>query len=335
MRQPPFYIGDEIEITLGDDRRADARRRSSRARSSRSSPSSPPHAAMICRARLRQVAPAAPQPPQRDVPGHDAVGHRPEGRSASAGSRSGTIDSTSTVHTFLQQSMETDLDFLQPARRAGELRVRRRRGQGVPAQAAATAAGTTPELAWRENAISFKPRMTAAQQHDTVARRELRPGDARPPSSARPPRRASSRRSAQQARDKAPGVRRRRAARRRPRRQHRRRGEDDRAEHARHARQRLVRGRGRRCRATPTSRPAARSSSRASARVRRRARRHARSRTSTAHGDFRTRVRDQRPQPAHADRRDAPEGRARLGRRPRRSGSSRTSTTRTRSGACA
>ena len=103
------------------------------------------------------------------------------------------------------------------------------------------------------------------------------------------------------------GVRRRRAARRRPRRRRRRPRRSARAEHARHARERARRGRGHDAAATPRVGPAGRSRSRASARsssgdyyvhVR-----HPRLRgTATT-----TRVRDHRPPPAHAHRRDAPE----------------------------
>jgi uncharacterized protein involved in type VI secretion and phage assembly len=79
----------------------------------------------------------------------------------------GTVESTPTVHAHLQQSMESDLDFVQRLAAAenhefgvadGKVFLRRR----------ANGAGPTPTCAWRENALSFKPRVTAAQQHDKV-----------------------------------------------------------------------------------------------------------------------------------------------------------------------
>jgi uncharacterized protein involved in type VI secretion and phage assembly len=79
----------------------------------------------------------------------------------------GTIDSTSTVHRFMQQSMETDLDFLKRIAAMDNCEVGVTEGKGYLAKRR-NGAGATPVFAWRDNAISFKPRMTSAQQHDKV-----------------------------------------------------------------------------------------------------------------------------------------------------------------------
>jgi uncharacterized protein involved in type VI secretion and phage assembly len=83
------------------------------------------------------------------------------------GITAGTIDSTSTVHKFMQQSMETDLDFLKRIAAMDNCEVGVADGKGYLAKQR-NGGGTTPVFAWRENAISFKPRMTSAQQHDKV-----------------------------------------------------------------------------------------------------------------------------------------------------------------------
>ena len=79
----------------------------------------------------------------------------------------GTIDSTTTVHKFMQQSMETDLDFLKRLAAMDNCEVGVTEGKGYLAKRR-NGAGATPVFAWRDNAISFKPRMTSAQQHDKV-----------------------------------------------------------------------------------------------------------------------------------------------------------------------
>jgi uncharacterized protein involved in type VI secretion and phage assembly len=80
---------------------------------------------------------------------------------------SGGVEATSTVHPFLQQSMESDLDFVKRlaamencefGMAAGKAFLRRRHN----------GSGPVPRFAWRENVVSFKPRMTAAQQPDKV-----------------------------------------------------------------------------------------------------------------------------------------------------------------------
>jgi uncharacterized protein involved in type VI secretion and phage assembly len=84
-----------------------------------------------------------------------------------AGIQPGTIDSTTTVHAFMQQSMETDLDFLKRLAAMDNCEVGVEDGKGYLSQRR-NGTGTTPVFKWRENAISFRPRTTAAQQHESV-----------------------------------------------------------------------------------------------------------------------------------------------------------------------
>jgi uncharacterized protein involved in type VI secretion and phage assembly len=118
------------------------------------------------------------------------------------GMEAGTIESTPTVHPFVQQSMETDLDFIARLAAGENCEVGVAEGKVFLAQRA-NGAGPTPKLAWRENVKSFKPRMSASQQHDSVRVTSYDPktkrtvvGEATAPGSALP-------RAAQEARDKA------------------------------------------------------------------------------------------------------------------------------------
>jgi uncharacterized protein involved in type VI secretion and phage assembly len=165
MADPPFFIGDDIEIQLGDIEA--------------SSPSpvfvgevvtfEPEFtntSAMICvRAydkshRLHRNRRSATF---QDMTLADVV----QKMIGDNGLQAGTIDSTPTVHKFLQQSMETDLDFIKriAAREncefgvsEGKVFLKRDRDGG----------GTAPTMAWRENVKSFKPRMSASQQPEKV-----------------------------------------------------------------------------------------------------------------------------------------------------------------------
>jgi uncharacterized protein involved in type VI secretion and phage assembly len=84
-----------------------------------------------------------------------------------AGVELGTVESTSIVHEFMQQSMESDLDFCARLAAMDNCEFGVEDGRGFLVQRR-NGAGAVPSFAWRENAISFKPRMTAAQQHDSV-----------------------------------------------------------------------------------------------------------------------------------------------------------------------
>ena len=93
-------------------RRATSPRPSSSARSSRYEPEFTSAAATIC---VRAYdASHRMHRNRRSATYQDmtVARHRPEGRRPRTGCRPATLESTSTVHPFLQQSMETDLDFL-------------------------------------------------------------------------------------------------------------------------------------------------------------------------------------------------------------------------------
>src|SRR5688500_5582885 len=83
------------------------------------------------------------------------------------GLQTGTIDSTPTVHPFLQQSMESDLDFINRLAALENCEFGVSEGRAF-LQQRRNGGGAVPKLAWRENVKSFKPRMSAAQQHDKV-----------------------------------------------------------------------------------------------------------------------------------------------------------------------
>lgn len=85
----------------------------------------------------------------------------------SGGVRAGTIDATTTVHRFMQQSMETDYAFLQRLAAGANCEFGVTDGTAF-LRRRVNGAGPAATFAWRENAISFRPRMTAAQQHDSV-----------------------------------------------------------------------------------------------------------------------------------------------------------------------
>jgi phage protein D len=80
----------------------------------------------------------------------------------------GTIDSTATVHPHLQQSMESDLDFINRLAALENCEFGVNAGKAFLQKRRNGAAGAVPTLAWRENVKSFKPRMSASQQHDKV-----------------------------------------------------------------------------------------------------------------------------------------------------------------------
>ena len=83
------------------------------------------------------------------------------------GLQTGTIESTSTVHPFLQQSMESDLDFINRLAALENCEFGFSDGKAF-LQTRRNGGGTVPKLEWRKNVKSFKPRMSAAQQHDKV-----------------------------------------------------------------------------------------------------------------------------------------------------------------------
>jgi uncharacterized protein involved in type VI secretion and phage assembly len=83
------------------------------------------------------------------------------------GLQAGTIEATTTVHAFLQQSMESDLDFINRLAAKENCEFGFSEGKAF-LQSRRNGGGSVPTLSWRENVKSFKPRMSAAQQHDKV-----------------------------------------------------------------------------------------------------------------------------------------------------------------------
>ena len=221
IADPPFFIGDEIEIGLGDIA-ASSTNPVFTGEIVTFEPEFTNASAMICvRAydkshRLHRNRRSATF---QDMTLSDVVGKVVN----DAGLQAGTIDSTTTVHPFLQQSMESDLDFINRLAALencefgvaeGRAFLRRQRNGG----------GAVPKLSWRENVKSFKPRMSASQQHDTVKVTSYDPvtraavvGEATQPGIDPAPGAGGARQGL--------GVRGLRAAGLRPRREHRRRGD--------------------------------------------------------------------------------------------------------------
>jgi uncharacterized protein involved in type VI secretion and phage assembly len=83
------------------------------------------------------------------------------------GLSAGTLESTSTVHPFLQQSMESDLDFINRLAAMENCEFGVSEGKAFLALQP-NGAGPVPTVEWRRNVKSFKPRLTATQQHQKV-----------------------------------------------------------------------------------------------------------------------------------------------------------------------
>jgi uncharacterized protein involved in type VI secretion and phage assembly len=94
---------------------------------------------------------------------------------ADAGITQSVIESTTTVHDFLQQSMESDWDLCQRLARAENMEFGYDALQGAFLRAAPKSGGAVPELKWRENLLSFRPRITAVQQPTRVVVRNYDP----------------------------------------------------------------------------------------------------------------------------------------------------------------
>ncbi len=165
IASPPFFIGNQIEIRLGD-LRASSPNPVFVGEIVTFEPEFTSAAATICvRAydkshRMHRNRRSATF---QDMTLADVV----QKVAGENGLQVGTVDSTPTVHPFLQQSMESDLDFLNrlAARENCEFGVSEGR---VFLHRQSNGGGAVPTLSWRENLKSFKPRMSAAQQHDKV-----------------------------------------------------------------------------------------------------------------------------------------------------------------------
>jgi uncharacterized protein involved in type VI secretion and phage assembly len=165
VTDPPFFIGDEIEIMLGDLEATNP---------------SPVFTGEVVTFEPEFTTAAATIAVRAYDKSHRLHRNR---RSATFqdmtlsdvvkkvvgenGLQTGTIDSTPTVHPFLQQSMESDLDFINRLAAMENCEFGFAEGRAFLLQQR-NGGGPVPTLAWRENVKSFKPRMSAAQQHDKV-----------------------------------------------------------------------------------------------------------------------------------------------------------------------
>ena len=149
IANPPFFIGDKLEIRLGqiDDaepgagvRRRDrhATSRSSRTRRRRSA----------CAPTTRRTD--APQPAQRDLPGHDGRGHRQEGRRRERAAR--PARSRHPDRAQVRPAEHGDRPGLpQPPGRGGELRGRRGRRARSSCSRRSKGRRRSRRSNWREN----------------------------------------------------------------------------------------------------------------------------------------------------------------------------------------
>lgn len=85
-----------------------------------------------------------------------------------AGLALGNVDATPTVHDFVQQSMETDLDLLNRLAAAENCEFGVAEGKAFLQRSADGAGGTAPVAKWHDNVVSLKPRVTAMQQPGSV-----------------------------------------------------------------------------------------------------------------------------------------------------------------------
>jgi uncharacterized protein involved in type VI secretion and phage assembly len=165
VTDPPFFIGDEIEIMLGDLEAANPSAVFTGEIVTFEPEFTTAAATIAVRAydkshRLHRNRRSATF---QDMTLSDVV----QKVVAENGLQTGTIDSTSTVHPFLQQSMESDLDFINRLAALENCEFGFAEGRAF-LQQQRNGGGTVPTLSWRENVKSFKPRMSAAQQHDKV-----------------------------------------------------------------------------------------------------------------------------------------------------------------------
>jgi phage protein D len=165
IAKPPFFIGDEIEISLGHISAASPKPVFTGEVVTFEPEFTHASALIAVRAydkshRLQRNRRSATF---QDMTLADVV----QKIVLAAGLQAGTIESTSTVHPFLQQSMESDLDFINRLAALENCEFGFAEGRAF-LQQRRNGSGPVPTLDWRKNVKSFKPRMSAAQQHDTV-----------------------------------------------------------------------------------------------------------------------------------------------------------------------
>jgi uncharacterized protein involved in type VI secretion and phage assembly len=165
VAKPPFFIGDELEIELGA---LDARQPSKvfTGEVVTYEPEFTNAAATIC-VRAYDASHRMHRNRRSATYQQMTVGDIVQKVAGENGLPVGKIEATSTVHPFLQQSMETDLDFVSRLAASENCEVGVADGR-VFLERVGSAPGPVPTLDWRKNLHAFKPRMSASQQHGTV-----------------------------------------------------------------------------------------------------------------------------------------------------------------------
>jgi phage protein D len=173
VAEPPFFIGDRLEIALGA---LDANRPEKvfSGEILAYEPEFTSAAATIC-VRAYDASHRMHRNRRSATYQQMTVGDVVKKVAGENGLPVGEVESGGTVHPFLQQSMETDLDFLARLAATENCEVGVSDGK-VFLERVGSAQGPVPALDWRRNLHSFKPRMSASQQHGTVKVTSYDPG---------------------------------------------------------------------------------------------------------------------------------------------------------------
>jgi uncharacterized protein involved in type VI secretion and phage assembly len=165
VAKPPFFIGDPIEVRLGS---LDAPRPSKvfTGEVVTYEPEFTAAGATIC-VRAYDASHRMHRNRRSATYQQMTVGDVVKKVAGENGLQPGEIEMGGTVHPFLQQSMETDLDFVGRLAATENCEVGVADGK-VFLQRVGSGSGPVPTLDWRQNLVSFKPRMSASQQHATV-----------------------------------------------------------------------------------------------------------------------------------------------------------------------
>jgi phage protein D/phage baseplate assembly protein gpV len=165
VAKPPFFIGDKLEIQLGT---LDARQPSNvfSGEILTYEPEFTSAAATIC-VRAYDASHRMHRNRRSATYQQMTVGDVVKKVAGENGLPVGKIEATGTVHPFLQQSMETDLDFVTRLAATENCEVGVADGK-VFLERVGSTPGPVPTLDWRKNLHAFKPRMSASQQHGTV-----------------------------------------------------------------------------------------------------------------------------------------------------------------------
>jgi phage protein D/phage baseplate assembly protein gpV len=170
---PPFFIGDEIEVLLGS-LEANRPEKVFTGEILTYEPEFTAAAATIC-VRAYDASHRMHRNRRSATYQQMTVGDIVKKVAGENALRTGEVEMGGTVHPFLQQSMETDLDFLSRLAATENCEVGVTDGK-VFMERVGSANGPVPTLNWRKNVVSFKPRMSASQQPATVKVQSYDPG---------------------------------------------------------------------------------------------------------------------------------------------------------------